>query len=81
MCALRAHIKLSIFENFFSRIEKAVNIFLIPEKFFFQKWELVCALGAHISKILNKKFKICIGKINTAMCLNLNRKFKVQSLT
>ena len=34
MCALRVHIKLSIFENIFSRIEKAVNTFSIPEKFF-----------------------------------------------
>ena len=34
MCVLRTHIKLSIFRNIFSRIEKIVNIFSIFEKFF-----------------------------------------------
>ena len=34
MCVLRAHIKSSIFENIFSKIEKAFNTFSIPEKFF-----------------------------------------------
>ena len=33
-CALRAHIKLSIFRNLFSGIEKAVITFSILEKFF-----------------------------------------------
>ena len=37
MCALRAHIKPSIFGNIFSKTEKDVNTFSIPEKFFFQK--------------------------------------------
>ena len=32
MCALRAHIKLSIFRNIFSEIEKAVITFSILEK-------------------------------------------------
>jgi len=52
MCALRAHIKFFIFENIFSGIEKTVITFLILEIFFFQKWKLMCALRAHISKIL-----------------------------
>ena len=51
MCDLRAHIKLSISGNIFSGIEKTVVIFSILEKFFFQKWKLICALRAHISKI------------------------------
>ena len=34
MCALRAHIKLSIFGNIFSGIEKIVIIFSILEKIF-----------------------------------------------
>ena len=34
MCALRAHIKLFIFGNIFSEIEKAVITFSILEKFF-----------------------------------------------
>ena len=36
MCALRAHIKLSIFGNILSEIEKADITFLILEKFFFK---------------------------------------------
>ena len=40
MCALRAHIKLSIFRNIFSRIEKVVITFSILEKFFFPKMEI-----------------------------------------
>ena len=36
MCVLWAHIKLSIFENIFSKIEKIIIIFLIFEKFFFK---------------------------------------------
>ena len=34
MCALRAHIKLSIFRNILSGIEKVVITFSILEKFF-----------------------------------------------
>ena len=34
MCALRAHIKPSIFRNIFSVIEKVVNTFSIFEKIF-----------------------------------------------
>ena len=36
ICALRAHIKLFIFINIFSKIEKTVITFLIFEKFFFK---------------------------------------------
>ena len=36
MCAFRAHIKLSIFRNIFSEIEKAVITFSILENFFFK---------------------------------------------
>ena len=52
MCALRAHIKLSVFENIFSRIEKVMTAFSIPEKMFLKTENLMCALRAHISKIL-----------------------------
>ena len=51
MCALRAHIKLSICGNIFSRIEKVITTFSIPEKIFTQIEILMCALRAHISKI------------------------------
>ena len=34
MCALRAHIKLSIFKNIFLKIEKIAITFSILEKFF-----------------------------------------------
>ena len=51
MCALRAHIKLSVFENIFSGIEKAVITFSILEKMFLKTESLMCALRAHISKI------------------------------
>ena len=37
MCALRTHIKLFIFGNIFSKIEKAVNTFSISEKNFSKK--------------------------------------------
>ena len=50
MCVLRAHVKLSIFKNIFPGIEKAVNIFSIPEKFFFKN-ENYCVFRTHISKI------------------------------
>ena len=46
------HIKLSIFENIFSKIEKAVITFSILEKIFPKTKNLMCALRAHISKIL-----------------------------
>ena len=36
MCALRAHIKLSIFRNIFSETEKAVITFSILKKIFFK---------------------------------------------
>ena len=51
MCVLKTHIKLSIFRNIFLEIEKIVIIFSIFEIFFFQKWKLMYALRAHISKI------------------------------
>ena len=34
MCVLSAHIKPSIFENIYSKIEKCVNTFSISEKIF-----------------------------------------------
>ena len=34
MCALRAHINLSVFGNIFSKIEKVMTAFSIPEKMF-----------------------------------------------
>ena len=53
MCALRAHIKLSVFGNIFSGIEKAVITFSILEKIFPKTEKLMCALRTHISKIHN----------------------------
>ena len=53
MCALRAHIKLSVFRNIFSRIEKVVNTFSIPDKIFPNIGGLMCALRAHINRTLN----------------------------
>ena len=43
MCALRAHIKLSIFRNIFSKIEKVVITFSIIEKIFPNIESLICA--------------------------------------
>mgnify|MGYP000986039439 CR=1 FL=1 len=43
------HIKLSIFENIFSKIKKTVNTFSISEKIFLKMEGLMCTL----SKILN----------------------------
>ena len=36
MCALKAHIKFSVFKNIFSKIKKVVIIFLIFEIYFFK---------------------------------------------
>ena len=46
MCALKVHIKLSIFRNIFSISEKTVNIFSISEKFF-SKNKNYCVLLRH----------------------------------
>ena len=40
MCALRAHIKPSIFGNIFSKIKKTVNTFSISEKMFLKMDDL-----------------------------------------
>ena len=40
MCALRAHVKPSIFGNIFSKIEKTVNTFSISEKMFLKMDDL-----------------------------------------
>ena len=45
-------VKPSIFGNIFSKIEKAVNTFSILKKIFSKNDLLLCALRAHISKIL-----------------------------
>ena len=47
MCALMAHIKLSIFRNIFSGIEKAIITFSILEKFFSKMEINVCPKGTH----------------------------------
>ena len=65
MCALRAHIKLSIFRNIFSGIDSFFN----SRENFFQKWKLLCALRAHISKILKelqknwREYKLGLGTL------------------
>ena len=45
MCALKVHIKSSIFENIFSKIEKIVNIFSIPKKIFSKIINYCVSLG------------------------------------
>ena len=52
MCALRAHIKLSVFGNIFSRIEKVMTAFSISEKIFPKTENLMCALRAHVNRTL-----------------------------
>ena len=47
MCALRAHIKPSIFRNIFSGIEKAVITFSILEKIFSKMKINVCSKDTH----------------------------------
>ena len=57
MCALRTHIKLSIFRNIFSKIEKVVITFSIIEKIFPNIENLMCVLRTHINQthIINAK--------------------------
>ena len=50
MCVLRVHIKLSIFGNNFSRIEKIVNTFSIFKKFFFKNENYCVPLGHTLKK-------------------------------
>ena len=50
MCALRAHIKLSIFGNIFLEIEKAVNTFSILEKIFSKNENYCVPLGHTLAK-------------------------------
>ena len=57
MRALRADIKLSIFENIFLRIEKVMTTFSIFEKIFLNIESLMCALRAHINQTHGKKTK------------------------
>ena len=52
MCALRTHIKFSVFENIFSGIEKIVITFSIFEKMFPKTESLMCALGHTLVKSL-----------------------------
>ena len=57
MCVLRAHIKLSMFRNIFSKIKKIVSTFSISEKYF-SKNENYCVFRTHINKIFFKKILI-----------------------
>jgi len=54
MCVLRSHIKLLIFGNIFSEIEKAINTFSILE-IFFSKNENYCVSLGHT--LTNHSFK------------------------
>ena len=54
MCALRVHIKLSIFENIFSVIEKTVNIFSISEKIFSKNKNYYVLLRHTLAKSFEK---------------------------
>ena len=50
MCALKVHIKSSIFENIFLRIEKVINTFSIPEKIFSKMINYCVPLGHTLAK-------------------------------
>ena len=50
MCALRAHIKLYVFGNIFSRIKKVMTAFSIPKKMFLKTENLMCTLRAHVNR-------------------------------
>ena len=52
MYALKAYINKSVFGKILSRIEKAIKTFSIPNKTFSKNGILLCALRAHVSKIL-----------------------------
>ena len=52
MCALRAHIKLSIFWNIFSEIEKTINTFSISNKNFSKNENYCVPLGHTLAKSL-----------------------------
>ena len=54
MCALKAHIKPSIFRNIFLGIEKVLIAFLISEKIFLKIDGLMCALRLYINQTLHK---------------------------
>ena len=56
MCALRAHIKLSIFGNIFLEIEKAVNTFSILEKFFSKNENYYVSLGHTLANLFLEKY-------------------------
>ena len=51
MCALRAHIKLPIFGNIFSKIEKVLTIFSISDKMFLKLDNLGHTLTGPLKKI------------------------------
>ena len=50
MCVLRTHVKLSSFENIFSKIEKIMTVFSIPKKMFPKTENLMCVLRTHINR-------------------------------
>ena len=52
MCALRAHINFHFWKKNFSRIEKVMTIFSTLDKIFLKIKSLMCALRAHINRIL-----------------------------
>ena len=72
MCALRAHIKPPIFGNILSGIEKVLTAFSIPEKMFLNIDSLMCALRAHISKILYY-IQTFPYKVDFSLCTAVNR--------
>ena len=51
-CALRAHVKFSVFRNILLRIEKVMTAFSIFEKMFPKIKSLMCVLKAHINRTL-----------------------------
>ena len=52
MCALKAHINFHFWKKNFSRIEKVMITFSIPEKIFLKIENLMCAFRVHINRTL-----------------------------
>ena len=55
MCALKTHIKLSVFGNIFSKIKKAVITFSILEKMFPKTENLMCKIQKNNIKASSNK--------------------------
>ena len=68
MCALRAHIKLSIFRNIFSKIENVMTTFSTFEKIF-----LNIELRAHINFSIFEKIFLNIESLMCALWTHISK--------